>query len=238
MCNLRTIGGNMKYRKRIIFIVCIFIFVCFAILQMKGILKASFVFLRDYIDYINSDIDHQAKLFECIIGGICAGGVTFGALFISILHENKKDQMFWERERKKEREDRLLSIRPFLNIEVKTVSLVRTDTIDGKENIVIVGERDSYQYANIVLSNNGYGRCKDIELDGRKCSVSQLDVDEKQKLKIFFQGIQDGENEFSMFFCYKDIFGNVYLQSFICKLLSGSKELYIAIGESLLNGGE
>lgn len=228
----------MKYRKRIIFIVCIFIFVLLAILQMKGILKATFVFWGDYIDYINSDIDHQAKLFESIIGGICAGGVTFGALFISILHENKKDQMFWKRERKKEREDRLLSIRPFLNIEVKTVSSVRLNTIDKEEDIVIVGQRNSHQYANIVLSNNGYGRCKDIELDGHKCSVSQLDVDEKQELKIFFQGIQDGENEFNMFFCYKDIFGNVYLQSFICKLMSESKELCIEIGESLLNEGE
>lgn len=230
----------MKNKKRIIYIVCIFILALIVVsfLYMKGILKESFVFLGDYIDYINSDIDHQAKLFESIIGGICAGGVTFGALFISILHENKKNRMFWERERRKEREDRLLSIRPFLYIDVKTVSSARTGTIDRKEDVVIVGERNSYRYANIVLSNNGYGKCKDIELDGHKCSVGQLDVDDKKELQIFFQGMQDSENEFEIIFFYKDIFGNAYSQNFICKPMSGSKKINIEIGEPLLNGGK
>lgn len=230
----------MKKKRRIIYIVCIIIFILAlsVILNMKVFLKGTFAFLGDYIRYINADIEHQAKLFENIIGGICAGGVTFGALFISILHENKKNQMFWERERKKEREDRLLSIRPFLNIEVKTVSTTRTEATEIKEDFVLVGQSDSFQYAKVILANNGYGKCKDIELDGRKCSVNQLDVNGQQELQIFFQGIQDGENEFEMIFCYKDIFGNTYLQSFTCKLISGQKKLNIEIGESLLNGGE
>lgn len=229
----------MKNRKKIIYI-CIFIFilVLLVFLYTKFLGEKTAAFFKDYIEYINLDMEHRAKLFESIIGGICAGGVTFVALFISILHENKKNQMFWERERKKEKEDRLLSVRPFLNIEVKNVSSARILPINRKEDFVIVGETNRYQYANVVLSNHGYGKCKNIELDGQKCSVSQLDVDGKQELKINFIGIQDGENEFEMFFCYKDIFGNAYLQRFNCKIEIGSKELIIEIGEPLLNGGK
>lgn len=237
--NIKLGEGHMKNRKRIIYI-CILIFalVLFIFLYKKFFLNKTIIFLKDYIDYINLDIAHRAKLFEGIISGICAGSVTFVALFISISHENKKNKMFWERERKKEREDRLLSIRPFLNIGVRNVSSARTGLISDIQDVVIVGEANNYQYASVFLSNDGYGKCIDIQLDGHKCSVSQLDVGDKQELKIYFQGIQDEESEFQIYFGYKDIFGNAYLQCFTCKILSGSKELITEIGESLLNGGE
>ena len=229
----------MKIRKKIC-IVCIIIFilVLLAIIYMRGIVKEAVFFWRDYIVYINSDIEHQAKLFEGILGGICSGSITFGALYISLSHENKKNQMYWERERIKEKEDRLLAIRPFLNIEVKSVSTARLAKIEGEENIVSVGPEINYQYAVIILSNNGYGKCKDIELEGHKCSVRQLDIDDKKELKVFFQGISDEENEFDMYFSYNDIFGNTYSQYFKCNLLSSKKELKIEIGESLLNMGD
>lgn len=80
---------------------------------------------------------------------------------------------------KKEKEDRLLAIRPFLNIEVKSVSSIRTGRDDKDRDYVMVGNGIQFQYAHIVLSNNGYGKCKGIELEGHKCSVYQLDIEEK-----------------------------------------------------------
>jgi len=209
-----------------------------AILYRTGTVRKFSVFLVDYIKFVNTDMEHQAKLLESIIGGICAGAVTFGALFITILHENKKDRIFWEREREKEKEDRLLAVRPFLNIEVTSVSSTRTEKIDKDKDYVMIGEGIQFQYAHIVLSNNGYGKCKGIELDGHKCSVYQLDIEGKRELDVYFIGIGNDEVPFPLIFCYKDIFGNSYLQQFTCHLKSGSKELNIEIGEPLLKRGE
>ena len=228
----------MKRKKIFIAGILMFVFALSIILQRMGILNEFSVFLDDYINFINTDIEHQAKLFESVIGGICAGAVTFGALFITILHENKKDRIFWERERKKEKEDRLLTVRPFLNIDVKSVSSIRTEKIEKEKDYVMVGEGIQFQYAHIVLSNNGYGRCKGIEIDGHKCSIYQLDIEDKQELDIYFIGIKNNEVEFPLIFCYKDIFGNLYLQQFACRLKSDSKELNIEIGEPLLKRGE
>lgn len=193
---------------------------------------------EDYIKFINTDIEHKANFFESIIGGICAGVVTFGALFITILHENKKNRIFWEREREKEKEDRLLAVRPFLDIEVKTVSSIRAEKIIKDKDYVIIGNGIQFQYAHIVLSNNGYGKCKGIELDGHKCSVYQLDIEDKRELDIYFIGVENCEVTFLMNFCYKDIFGNSYSQQFTCHLKSKSKELNIEISEQLLKRGE
>lgn len=226
--------------KKIIYIVgsFIIIFVVGAILYRTGTVKKFSVFWVDYLKFINTDMEHQAELLENIIGGICAGAVTFGALFITILHENKKDRIFWEREREKEKEDRLLAVRPFLNIEVKSVSSTRTEKIDKDKDYVMIGEGIQFQYAHIVLSNNGYGKCNGIELDGHKCSVFQLDIEDKRELDIYFIGIGNDEVPFPLIFCYKDIFGNWYLQQFTCHLKSSSKELNIEIGEPLLKRGE
>lgn len=225
-------------RKKIIYIVgsFIFIFVIGVILYRTGIIREFSTFLEDYIKYINADMERQAKLLESIIGGICAGVVTFGALFITILHENKKDRIFWEREKKKEKEDRLLAVRPFLNIEVKSVSSTRTGKID--KDYVTIGGGTQFQYAHIILANNGYGKCKGIELDGHRCSVCQLDIDDKRELDVYFIGMENDEVAFPLIFCYKDIFGNAYLQQFTCHLKSNSKELNIEIGEPLLKRGE
>ncbi|MCI9127920.1 MAG: hypothetical protein HFG28_12200 [Eubacterium sp.] len=227
-------------RKKIIYILgsCMIVFVLSAILYKTGTVRKFSAFLVDYMKYINMDMERQAKLLESIIGGICTGIVTFGALFVTILHENKKDRIFWEREREKEKEDRLLSVRPFLNVEVINVSSARTEKIHKDKDYVIIGEGSQFQYAHIILSNNGYGKCKGIELDGHKCSVYQLDVDDKRELDIYFMGIENDEVSFLLIFCYKDIFGNSYLQQFTSYLKSNSKELNIDIGKPLLKRGE
>lgn len=92
-------------RKKTIYIVGVFILILLlsVILYRTRILSGISVFLENYIKFVNTDIELQAKLFENIIGGICSGAVTFGALLITILYENKKDRTFWERERKKKR---------------------------------------------------------------------------------------------------------------------------------------
>lgn len=227
-------------RKKTIYIVGVFILILLSsvILYRTRMLRGISAFLENYIKFINTDIELQAKLFENIIGGIFSGVVTFGALLITILYENKKDRTFWERERKKEKEDRLLTIRPFLNIEVKSVSSVRTERNDKDKDYVMVGNGIQFQYAHIVLSNNGYGKCKGIELEGNKCSVYQLDIEEKSELDIYFIGIENEETIFPLIFCYKDIFGNSYLQQFTCSLKCGMRELKIEIGEPLLKRGE
>lgn len=227
-------------KEKIIYVVgiLIFIFALSIILYRMGILKDFSIFWGDYIKFINTDIEHQAKLFESIIGGICTSIVTFGALFITILHENKKDRIIWEREREKGKEDRLLMVRPFLDIEVKSLSSTRTEKIDKEKDYVIVGEGIPFRYAHIVLSNNGYGKCKGIELDGHKCSIHQLGIDDKRELDVYFIGIENDEVVFPLIFCYNDIFGNSYLQQFVCHLKSDSKELSIEIGEPLLKKGE
>lgn len=210
------------------------------ILYGTGIWRDIQNFFTNYVTYINGDIERQAKLFENIIGGLCAGGVTFGALFITILHENKKDRIFWERERQKDREERLLSVRPFLNIEVKSVSVVRMGKCDEEKDFVKIGHGMKFQYAHILLANHGYGKCRKIMLDGHECSISQLDKDQEEALNIFFIGLEDETNEknFDVIFVYDDIFGNSYLQQFGCYLKSEAKELEIEIGEPLLRKGE
>lgn len=227
-------------RKKTIYIVGVIIFILLlsAILYRTRMLVEISDFLENYIKFINTDIERQAKLFENIIGGIFSGVVTFGALLITILYENKKDRIFWERERKKEKEDRLLTIRPFLNIEVKSVSSIRTERDDKDKDYVMIGSGIQFQYAHIVLSNNGYGKCKGIELEGHKCSVYQLDIEEKSELDIYFIGIENEETIFPLIFCYKDIFGNSYLQQFTCSLKCSLRELKIEIGEPLLKRGE
>ncbi len=77
-------------------------------------------------------------------------------------------------------------------------------------------------------------------LDGRECSISQLDKDQEEELNIFFKGLEDEINDknFEVIFVYDDIFGNSYLQQFGCYLKSEAKELDIEIGEPLLRKGE
>lgn len=228
-------------KKLKILVGCIIVIVALGgMLYSTGIWSDFQIFFTDYATYINGDIERQAKLFENVIGGLCTGGVTFGALFITILHENKKDRIFWERERQKDREERLLSVRPFLNIEVKSVSVVRTGKCDEEKDFVEIGQGTKYQYAHILLSNHGYGKCRKIMLDGRECSISQLDKDQEEELNIFFKGLEDEINDknFEVIFVYDDIFGNSYLQQFGCYLKSEAKELDIEIGEPLLRKGE
>lgn len=193
-------------------------------------------FLDNYIAYVNTDIEYQAELIKSIIGGLCTGGMTFGALFITISHENKKDRLFWEREKQKNREERLLSIRPFLNIEIKSVSGSRMGKCDEERDFVLVGQGRRYQFAHIVLSNHGYGNCRRIRIDGHECSISQLDKDQEEELDIYFKGLEDevNDNNFEIIFIYDDIFGNSYLQKFKCYLKRNPKKLEIEIGEPLL----
>lgn len=228
-------------KKLIILIGGLIFFVTFGrILYGTGIWSSIQIFFDEYIDYVNGDIEHQAKLLESIIGGLCAGSVTFGALFITILHENKKDRIFWERERQKAREERLLAVRPFLNIEIKSISVPRLGKCDEERDFVEVDQGRRYQYAHVVLSNHGYGKCRNIMIDGHKCSINQLDKDQEKELDIFFKGLEDNidSKNFEMIFIYDDIFGNSYLQQFECYLKSESKELEVEIGEPLLRKEE
>lgn len=228
-------------KKLIILMGClIFLVTLGGILYGTGIWNNIQIFFDEYIAYVNGDIERQAKLLESIVGGLCAGGVTFGALFITMLHENKKDRIFWERERQKAREERLLSVRPFLNIEIKSVSVSRMGKCDEERDFVEVDQGKRYQYAHVVLSNHGYGKCRNIMIDGHECSINQLDKDQEKELDIFFKGLEDnidGRN-FEMIFIYDDIFGNSYLQQFGCYLKSESKELVVEMGEPLLRKGE
>lgn len=225
-------------KKRIAWIlVMILLGVLVVIIFLKSGLCDNFVeFTYDYSKYIKNDIEHQAELFESIVGGICAGCVTFGALFITILYENKKNKLQWQYEREQEEKTRLFSVRPFLNIEVKSVSVARNEKYDEEIDCVLVGNGNWMQYAHLKLSNHGYGKCKKIMLDGHKCSITQLDVDEQVEFNVYFKGLENGneEKEISMFICYQDIFGNEYLQEFCCYLKSHSKELVIEIGKPLL----
>lgn len=231
-----------QWKKRIswVIVVLILLFMIGVLLYKTGILCSFQLFFGDYVTYVNNDIEHRAELFESIIGGLCAGVVTFGALFITILHENRKNRIFWERERQKEKEERLLAVRPFLNIEIKSVSAVRNENCDKEKDFIIIGAGEKYQYAHIVLSNHGYGKCKKVMLGGLECSINQLDVNEECELDVYFKGLKNStsDTEFTMFVEYQDIFGNAYLQRFSCKLRSGIRNLKIEIEEPLLKKGE
>lgn len=228
-------------KKLIILLGCVTVFgVLVRILYGTGIGNYILLFLDEYVVYIDGDIEHKAKLFESIIGGMCSGAMTFGALLITILHEKKKDREFWKRERNKDKEERLLSVRPFLNIEIKSVSGIRNGRFDEDSDYIIVGQGTKYQYAHVSLANHGYGKCRKIMLDGRECSVKQLDKEQEEELDIYFKGIvdNDGDLNFEMFFVYDDIFGNKYLQKFRCCLRCECKELKVEIGEPLLGKEE
>lgn len=193
-------------------------------------------FLQSYQIYISKDITHQAELFESIISGVCAGMVTFGALFITILHENNKDQKNWNNERKKAKEERLLSVRPFLNIECQSVSVLRNNKIENRENCVIIGHGNYYRYVKIRISNQGFGKCNKIFLGNNRCSIDHLEVDEENELTIYFVGFDSSSlpTQFLMSFCYQNIFGNKYVQQFSCILNKAKSEMEINIGEPLL----
>lgn len=223
----------------IVSVVIIVIIIFTILLNATGKLTNFRTFFEVYRTYLSSDVEHQVILFETILGGICAGTVTFLSLFITILHENKKDRLFWERERRKDKQERLLSVRPLLNLESKAVSVIRNGNETGAKDFVNIGKGQYHQYATIKMSNNGYGKCKRITLDGRACSISQLDIEEIKELNIYFFGLDnDGaaETNFQMVFGYQNIFGNSYLQIFECYLKG--KELEIEIGEPLLKEGE
>lgn len=223
MKKIKKIGCIIGY-------ILLVVFVLGSIIYIIKNLENVFPFLRSYISYVNTDIEHQAKLFESIINGLFAGITTFGALFITFLHEKRKDRIYW----KKEKENRILSVRPSLNVEVRNVSSVRTDKVDNEVDFISLGNGGMCQYANIVISNNGYGKCKGIELEGRKFSVSQLNVDDKKDLKFYFNGLEENSTEFVITFYYRDIFGSLYSQQFKCHLISDLKKLDIEIEEPLL----
>ena len=135
-------------------------------------------FWEEYNIYVSGNIERQAALFESIVQGICGGFVTFGALFITIIHENKKEQKVWKKERKKIREERLLTVRPFLNMKCQSVSSLRNGIINSDIDYILIGQTGYYRYAKIILSNHGFGQCKNIILEDRKCSIEQLDKSE------------------------------------------------------------
>lgn len=223
----------MKRRK--ILVVILLIFVVVLILQFTGVWSRLCGFMNVYISYINADIARQADLLESILGGVCTGMVTFGALFITILHENKKDKIAWERERQKDKEERLLSVRPFLNIKVDSVSGIRSDNYTEVKDYVTVGKGNHYLYAHIQLTNQGYGVGRKISIDGHECSIQQLGKDQEGKMKLYFKGIEDDAEDidFQLVLICEDIFGNKYSQIFKCQLMCKSRELNVEIFEGI-----
>lgn len=227
---------EVKMKRKITCLVAILL-VCFfiaVVIKKTDSWNIFMQFVKEYSRYINSDIEHKAQLFESIISGISGAVVTFGALFITIQHENKKDRIFWEKEREKDREERCLAVRPFLNVEIKSISGIRTGKFDEEKDFVLVGQGNKYQHAKILLSNQGYGTCKRIMIDGRNCSITQLEKEQGEEIDIYFKGIEDNNSQFELFFSYFDIFGHTYLQQFDCCLQSDKKNLEMEIREPLL----
>lgn len=222
--------------------VSIAIGIIFAVLTILALIKVNFFqeFLCKYQTYLSKDIEHQAKIFESVISGICSGAVTFIALYITIKHENKKEEIRWQKERKKAKEERLLSVRPFLNIECTRLSIIRGNRHEENIDSIKVGDGKYHRYAQICISNHGYGKCRKICFEGNKCSVEQLDVDEEKNLTIYFLGFmaENITSNFDMTFSYQDIFGNKYTQVFSCVLKSEKQEIEIDIGEPLLKEEE
>ena len=225
-------------RKKLLIGVGVIVLISIVMLFTKG--KACLTFFEKYQTYVTTDIEHQAELFENIIGGICGGIVTFLALYITIKHENKKDQRNWKNERIRAKEERLLSVRPLLNIQCQRVSSIRNEKYDSNGEQIVLGKGKYHRYAKISISNQGFGKCNRIYLEDRKCSVDHLDVDEEKDLTIYLVGfdLESQPSKFSMTFRYQNIFGNTYTQKFLCSLNKEKQEMDISIGEPLLKEEE
>lgn len=234
------LGGNVKNNKWHWVTWVLVLFIAIVLFYRCGMIGDIQSFLNEYKGYINSDAEHRAELFESIVGGICSGIVTFAALFITIQHENNKDRRLWEREREQERKERLLSVRPFLNIEVKAVSNVRNGRCDVDKDYVIIGSGKRFIYADLLIANNGYGKCERILLDGRVCSVNYLEVKEEEEIRIYFTNLDDQKTfiEFEMFLSYENVWGNFYSQEYKVYLDVEHKEMKIDIREPLLKENE
>lgn len=230
--------GGIQMMKKFLIGVGGLALILIVVLSAKG--KISLAFFEKYQTYVTADIEHQADLFENIIGGICGGIVTFLALYLTIKHENKKDQRNWKNERIRAKEERLLSVRPLLNIQCQRVSSIRNEKYDNNEEQIVLGKGKYHRYVKISISNQGFGKCNRIYLEDRKCSVDHLDVGEEKDLTIFLVGLDlDSQpGNFSMTFRYQNIFGNIYTQKFLCFLNEEKQEMDICIGEPLLKENE
>ena len=197
-------------------------------------------FWIDYKVYLSTDIKNQAKLFESVVNGICEGIVTFTALYITIKHEDKKERIRWQNEKNKVKSNYILSVRPFLNIDFKSLSINRSDKHESNGNTIKIGDGEYYRYATFYLANRGNGDCKKILLENRECSVKQLEVNEKKELVIYFEGIEGGDYicDFILTFSYQDIFGNKYTQEFLCVFCGSKQEIKINIKEALFKEEE
>lgn len=205
--------------RRLIYIVIIFgilILISFRLIPWSNIE----IFISDYKTYLKSDIQNQISLFESIVGGFCAGLTTFGALLITILHENKKNRETWEKEREKEREQRLWDIIPVLNLEAASVSAIRNGKNYHEANMYQVGNSNKHLYVTMSMSNTGNGNCRNIDLEKGVCSVNQLSKDEEKIIKIFFNGLESNQKEikFDMIFTFQDDLGTEYSQLFNCHI--------------------
>lgn len=177
-------------------------------------------FFIDYGGYLNADIEHRASLFERIVGGICTGATTFIALLITILHENRKNQKTWEKEKKQEAERRLWSVKPILNLESRAVSTLRTSQINSGEIVISLGNKNQHVYVTLIIKNVGNGDCRDIKLMNSNCEINQIVKSGQKELKLFFSGLPNNPKKkaINLFFQYVDIYGTSYTQAFKCSL--------------------
>lgn len=188
------------------------------------------IFICNYKSYLKEDVGNQISLFESIIGGICTGITTFGALFITILHENKKNRETWEKEKEKERELRLWSILPVLNLKTGSMSAVRNGRIKEETDMFQIGNGDKYVYVKMSISNTGNGNCRNLNLERGVCSVRQLSKGEEISVNMYFYGLDDDEGkiDFEMIFNFQDDLGNAYLQLFNCHMNVNNKNIEIS----------
>lgn len=211
----------MKKRKNkrlicIIIISIILLIISFLLIPWSDIK----IFIFGYKNYLMADIKNQISLFESIVKGVCAGVTTFGALLITILHENKKNRETWEKEREKEREQRLWDIIPVLNLEAASVSAIRNGKDYHEANMYQVGNGNKHLYVTMSMRNTGKGNCRNIDLKKGTCSVNQLSKDEEKSIKIFFNGLEGNQKEikFDMIFTFQDDLGTEYSQLFNCHI--------------------
>ena len=212
-------------------LVILFVAICLIYLIYKLLGKNFEIFVIEYTAYLSQAPEHRANLFESIIGGIFTGLTTFLALFITIIHENKKNKETWEKEREREVKRRLWEIQPVLNLSIHSISAARKGLDDNKKDVINIGEGDKYIYLKMSIENRGKGECRNIYLNKECFSISQLGI-EVREFTLYLDGFKDETftKNIKFYFTYQDSFGHHYIQNFILKgdfSLKDSSEIHV-----------
>lgn len=205
---------NRKWIRYLLVVLLIGFFLFFLHFKLWG---ANFVtFITEYQIYLTHNPEHRADLFEKIMGGIFTGLTTFFALFITIIHENRKNREIWKKEREEEEKRRLWEIQPVLNLNVVSISAARRGTEYLRKDVINVGKGDKYIYLIISIKNRGNGECKNIYLNNKAFSISQLGNGEEKEFPLYLVGVEENQSsqKVKIEFAYQDVFGHYYIQKF------------------------